>query len=93
MTRVQVTREAGFGPSCVTLAIFYAFSAATGLYITEVNINTVCELGSGAVSLKVFQHDAERLSHFTHHGLLTLLLSLHCTFFNFFAADQLFYTV
>eukprot|EP00892_Ulva_mutabilis_P010671 jgi/Ulvmu1/7977/UM004_0210.1 len=46
------TKEAGFGPSCVTLVGFYMFSAISGLFLTEVNINTVCELGGGAVSLQ-----------------------------------------
>jgi hypothetical protein len=46
-------QDAGFVPSCATLFGCYLFSAMTGLFITEVNINTVCELGAGAVSLQV----------------------------------------
>lgn len=45
-------QEAGFGPSCATLLVFYLFSVAAGLMIVEVNINTVCELGNGATSLQ-----------------------------------------
>jgi tyrosine-specific transport protein len=39
-------------PSCATLLFFYAFSAAAGFMLMEVNINTVCELGGGAISLQ-----------------------------------------
>jgi tyrosine-specific transport protein len=46
-------QDAGFVPSCATLLVFYAFSLLTGMMVTEVNINTVCELGNGAVSLQV----------------------------------------
>ena len=37
-------------PSCTALVAFYAFSVVSGLMIMEVNINTVCALGSGGVS-------------------------------------------
>jgi tyrosine-specific transport protein len=47
--RVQ---DAGFVPSSAALLGCYAFSALTGLMIMEVNINTVCELGAGAISMQ-----------------------------------------
>lgn len=46
-------QTAGFVPSCSALLTFYAFSVVSGLLLAEVNINTMCELGGGAVSLQV----------------------------------------
>ena len=37
-------------PATTTLIGFYVFSVVSGLMIMEVNINTVCALGSGGVS-------------------------------------------
>ena len=52
-SEVACMQEAGFIPSVITLAIFYVFSALTGLMVLEVNANTVCEQGAGAVSMQV----------------------------------------
>ncbi|OWM73563.1 hypothetical protein CDL15_Pgr026662 [Punica granatum] len=46
-----VTQESGFLASAVTCIICWVFMVATGLLIAEVNVNTMCELGSGGVSL------------------------------------------
>eukprot|EP00898_Chlorokybus_atmophyticus_P007366 jgi/Chlat1/7630/Chrsp64S07164 len=46
-----VTREPGFGPSAITCLSCWAYMVATGLLIAEVNVNTMCALGSGGVSL------------------------------------------
>ncbi|GMG99966.1 hypothetical protein Nepgr_001806 [Nepenthes gracilis] len=46
-----VTKEAGFLASAVACIICWIFMVVTGLLIAEVNINTMCELGSGGVSL------------------------------------------
>ena len=47
-----VMQGAGFVPASASLLGCYAFSALTGLMIMEVNLNTVCELGAGAVSMQ-----------------------------------------
>ncbi|PPS05351.1 hypothetical protein GOBAR_AA15300 [Gossypium barbadense] len=44
-----VTQDSGFLASAV--ACNHSFQVATGLLIAEVNVNTMCELGSGGVSL------------------------------------------
>ncbi|KAB1203630.1 Tyrosine-specific transport protein [Morella rubra] len=46
-----VTQEAGFLASAVTCILCWGFMVVTGLLIAEVNVNTMCELGSGGVSL------------------------------------------
>ncbi|KAA8544513.1 hypothetical protein F0562_022447 [Nyssa sinensis] len=46
-----VTQEAGFLASAITCTICWIFMVVTGLLIAEVNVNTMCELGSGGVSL------------------------------------------
>ncbi|XP_058008932.1 uncharacterized protein LOC110653316 isoform X2 [Hevea brasiliensis] len=46
-----VTQEAGFLASAVACIVCWIFMVATGLLIAEVNVNTMCELGSGGVSL------------------------------------------
>ncbi|KAI4383710.1 hypothetical protein MLD38_009516 [Melastoma candidum] len=46
-----VTQESGFLASAVTCVVCWVFMVATGLLIAEVNVNTMCELGSGGVSL------------------------------------------
>ncbi|CAI6010921.1 unnamed protein product [Closterium sp. NIES-65] len=46
-----VTSEAGFLPSCATCIVCWLYMVATGMLIAEVNVNTMCELGSGGVSL------------------------------------------
>ncbi|GMH45738.1 hypothetical protein BSKO_13701 [Bryopsis sp. KO-2023] len=46
-----VTDEAGFLASTLTIAAVCGFSIVTGLLVAEVNVNTMCELGSGGVSL------------------------------------------
>ncbi|KAL5583007.1 hypothetical protein UlMin_015449 [Ulmus minor] len=46
-----VTQESGFLASAVTCIFSWVFMVATGLLIAEVNVNTMCELGSGGVSL------------------------------------------
>ncbi|CAI5461829.1 unnamed protein product [Closterium sp. Yama58-4] len=46
-----VTSEAGFLPSCATCIVCWLYMLATGMLIAEVNVNTMCELGSGGVSL------------------------------------------
>ncbi|XP_022756698.1 uncharacterized protein LOC111304413 isoform X3 [Durio zibethinus] len=47
----SVTRESGFLASAVACILCWIFMVATGLLIAEVNVNTMCELGSGGVSL------------------------------------------
>ncbi|KAL4611162.1 hypothetical protein ACB092_08G103500 [Castanea dentata] len=46
-----VTQESGFLASAVTCILCWAFMVVTGLLVAEVNVNTMCELGSGGVSL------------------------------------------
>eukprot|EP00850_Spirogloea_muscicola_P019928 SM000202S05899 [mRNA] locus=s202:101147:103919:- [translate_table: standard] len=46
-----VTQEAGFLPSAAACIGCWLFMVITGLLIAEVNVNTMCELGSGGVSL------------------------------------------
>ncbi|GAB2287108.1 hypothetical protein Dimus_021493 [Dionaea muscipula] len=46
-----VTQESGFVASAVACVVCWIFMVVTGLLIAEVNINTMCELGSGGVSL------------------------------------------
>ncbi|KAM0867829.1 hypothetical protein ACQ4PT_041728 [Festuca glaucescens] len=46
-----VTQEAGFLASAVTCIFCWMHMVVTGLLVAEVNVNTMCELGSGGVSL------------------------------------------
>ncbi|XP_038681400.1 tyrosine-specific transport protein [Tripterygium wilfordii] len=46
-----VTQESGFLASAVTCILVWGFMVTTGLLIAEVNVKTMCELGSGGVSL------------------------------------------
>ncbi|KAG2638895.1 hypothetical protein PVAP13_2NG622800 [Panicum virgatum] len=46
-----VTQEAGFLASAVTCISCWLYMVVTGLLVAEVNVNTMCELGSGGVSL------------------------------------------
>ncbi|MQL96317.1 hypothetical protein Taro_028991 [Colocasia esculenta] len=46
-----VTQEAGFLASAITCILCWIYMVLTGLLIAEVNVNTMCELGSGGVSL------------------------------------------
>lgn len=46
-----VTQESGFLASTVTCIFCWAFMVVTGLLVAEVNVNTMCDLGSGGVSL------------------------------------------
>ncbi|KAF6149459.1 hypothetical protein GIB67_016997 [Kingdonia uniflora] len=46
-----VTQEAGFLASAITCIICWIYMVITGLLVAEVNVNTMCELGSGGVSL------------------------------------------
>ncbi|KQK14799.1 uncharacterized protein LOC100846275 isoform X2 [Brachypodium distachyon] len=46
-----VTQEAGFLASAVTCIFCWIYMIVTGLLVAEVNVNTMCELGSGGVSL------------------------------------------
>ncbi|KAK7276626.1 hypothetical protein RIF29_17769 [Crotalaria pallida] len=46
-----VTQQSGFLASAVICIICWLFMVVTGLLIAEVNVNTMCELGSGGVSL------------------------------------------
>nr|GME06464.1 tyrosine-specific transport protein isoform X2 [Ipomoea batatas] len=46
-----VTQESGFLASAVTCIGCWIFMVTTGLLIAEVNVKTMCELGSGGVSL------------------------------------------
>ncbi|KAK9673545.1 hypothetical protein RND81_12G174500 [Saponaria officinalis] len=46
-----VTQESGFLASAVACIGCWAYMVVTGLLIAEVNLNTMCELGSGGVSL------------------------------------------
>lgn len=47
----SVTQSSGFVASTAALIGVCVFSVVTGLLIAEVNLNTMCELGSGGVSL------------------------------------------
>ncbi|XP_073265593.1 LOW QUALITY PROTEIN: uncharacterized protein [Populus alba] len=47
----SVTQESGFLASSVACILCWIFMVTTGLLIAEVNVNTMCELGSGGVSL------------------------------------------
>ncbi|KAK4855404.1 hypothetical protein QYF36_006976 [Acer negundo] len=46
-----VTQESGFLASAVACILCWIFMVLTGLLVAEVNVNTMCELGSGGVSL------------------------------------------
>ncbi|KAL3621917.1 hypothetical protein CASFOL_034113 [Castilleja foliolosa] len=46
-----VTQDAGFLASAVICILCWMFMVVTGLLVAEVNVNTMCELGSGGVSL------------------------------------------
>ncbi|CAN6476669.1 unnamed protein product [Victoria cruziana] len=46
-----VTQESGFLASSMTCIFCWLYMVVTGLLIAEVNVNTMCELGSGGVSL------------------------------------------
>ncbi|KAJ1292285.1 hypothetical protein BS78_02G380400 [Paspalum vaginatum] len=46
-----VTQEAGFLASAVTCIVCWLYMVVSGLLVAEVNVNTMCELGSGGVSL------------------------------------------
>ncbi|KAH7560804.1 hypothetical protein JRO89_XS10G0109700 [Xanthoceras sorbifolium] len=46
-----VTQEAGFLASAVACIICWIFMVVTGLLVAEVNVSTMCKLGSGGVSL------------------------------------------
>ncbi|XP_058196315.1 uncharacterized protein LOC131312514 [Rhododendron vialii] len=46
-----VTQESGFVASAVTCILCWVFMVVTGLLVAEVNVKTMCELGSGGVSL------------------------------------------
>lgn len=46
-----VTLESGFLASALTCILCWLYMVATGLLIAQVNVNTMCELGSGSVSL------------------------------------------
>ncbi|KAF8039652.1 hypothetical protein BT93_B2004 [Corymbia citriodora subsp. variegata] len=45
-----VTQESGFVASAVTCIFCWIFMVATGLLVAEVNVNTMCELGSGGIN-------------------------------------------
>ncbi|OVA13833.1 Tryptophan/tyrosine permease [Macleaya cordata] len=46
-----VTQEAGFLASAITCVFCWIYMVVSGLLLAEVNVNTMCELGSGGVSL------------------------------------------
>ncbi|XP_050237776.1 uncharacterized protein LOC126687302 [Mercurialis annua] len=46
-----VTQDSGFLASAVACVFCWMYMVATGLLVAEVNVNTMCELGSGGVSL------------------------------------------
>ncbi|XP_071726364.1 uncharacterized protein [Rutidosis leptorrhynchoides] len=46
-----VTQEAGFLAAAITCILCWIYMVVTGLLIAEVNVKTMCELGSGGVSL------------------------------------------
>ncbi|KAI5008633.1 hypothetical protein ZWY2020_009681 [Hordeum vulgare] len=48
---IPATQEVGFLASAVTCIFCWAYMVITGLLVAEVNVNTMCELGSGGVSL------------------------------------------
>ncbi|CAN6560312.1 unnamed protein product [Malus baccata var. baccata] len=50
-----VTLESGFLASALTCILCWLYMVATGLLIAQVNVNTMCELGSGSVSLFVLR--------------------------------------
>ncbi|XP_049931686.1 uncharacterized protein LOC116246216 isoform X6 [Nymphaea colorata] len=50
-----VTQESGFLASSMTCVFCWLYMVVTGLLIAEVNVNTMCELGSGGVSLNLSQ--------------------------------------
>ncbi|CAL8461729.1 g1260 [Coccomyxa elongata] len=45
------TQDAGFVPSSAAILGTYVFSIVTGLLLAEANINLMCELGKGGVSI------------------------------------------
>ncbi|KAL3677507.1 hypothetical protein R1sor_027455 [Riccia sorocarpa] len=46
-----VTQDAGFLASSATVVTCWLYMVGTGLLIAEVNVNTMCELGAGGVSI------------------------------------------
>ncbi|KAI3993432.1 hypothetical protein MKX01_001405 [Papaver californicum] len=49
----SVTQEAGFLASAITCIFCWLYMVVSGLLLPELNINTMCELGSGGVSLVI----------------------------------------
>ncbi|KAL4203546.1 hypothetical protein AMTRI_Chr01g104450 [Amborella trichopoda] len=49
-----VTQEAGFFASALTCFLCWIYMVVTGLLIAEVNVNTMCELGSGWESAMLY---------------------------------------
>lgn len=77
-------QESGFVASSVALCGICLYSVITGLLIAEVNINTMCELGSGGVSLtsmaertlgKTGTRVASAVYVFLHYALLVSYIS------------------
>ena len=71
-------------PSTGALALFAAYNIATGLLVAEVNINTMCELGSGSTSIttmagRTLGPGGQRLASatyiFLHYSLLVAYVS------------------
>jgi tyrosine-specific transport protein len=50
----SVTQESGFLASAVACVTCWIYMVGTGLLVAEVNVNMMCELGSGGVSLVCF---------------------------------------
>lgn len=84
MEECALIQEAGFVASSITIGIVCAFSVTTGLLIAEVNLNTLCELGSGGVSLvsmaertmgKMGTRVASSAYIFLHYALLVAYIS------------------
>ncbi|BBN03966.1 tyrosine-specific transport protein [Marchantia polymorpha subsp. ruderalis] len=46
-----VTQDAGFLASSATVVTCWLYMVGTGLLVAEVNVNTMCELGAGGVSI------------------------------------------
>ncbi|XP_028803900.1 uncharacterized protein LOC114758972 isoform X1 [Neltuma alba] len=72
-----VTQESGFLASAVVCILCWLFMVVTGLLIAEVNVNTMCELGSGGVSLLISGINGQENFRDSRSSNCMLVIHLH----------------
>nr|GEX40000.1 tyrosine-specific transport protein-like isoform X1 [Tanacetum cinerariifolium] len=77
-----VTQEAGFFAAAITCILCWIYMVVTGLLIAEVNVKTMCELGSGGVSLvsmatRTLGTIGLKICVFKMSGALFITINLH----------------